>query len=238
MSELQTDLSSPRGAFGRLVGRVFPKTPDFYGLLKAQSEQAVRGMETLVEYMSDGSTTLARAVKRLESESDEMRDRSMAALNSAFSTPMDREDLYRAIATLDHLLGYAKSTVREMEVLHVDPDRHTRAMAEKLLQGAQALDTGYGLLAEQTSEAEQYAQAARSAERDIEKHYRKALSDLFDVESQMKSLGKIDGPSGPATLAQVIDIFKRREIYRHLSNAGDRVAHAGESLHDIIVKLV
>jgi uncharacterized protein Yka (UPF0111/DUF47 family) len=200
MSELQTDLSSPRGAFGRLVGRVFPKTPDFYGLLKAQSEQAVRGMETLVEYMSDGSTTLARAVKRLESESDEMRDRSMAALNSAFSTPMDREDLYRAIATLDHLLGYAKSTVREMEVLHVDPDRHTRAMAEKL--------------------------------------YRKALSDLFDVESQMKSLGKIDGPSGPATLAQVIDIFKRREIYRHLSNAGDRVAHAGESLHDIIVKLV
>lgn len=54
----------------------------------------------------------------------------------------------------------------------------------------------------------------------------------------MKSLGKIDGPSGPATLAQVIDIFKRREIYRHLSNAGDRVAHAGESLQPIIVKLV
>lgn len=238
MTELQTDLSSPRGAFGRLVGRVFPKTPDFYGLLKAQSEQAVRGMEALVDYMSVGSSSLAKAVKQLESESDEMRDRSMAALNSAFSTPMDREDLYRAIATLDHLLGYAKSTVREMEILHVVPDRHTKAMAEKLLEGAQALDAGYGLLGEKTAEAEPFAQAARSSERAIEKLYRKALTDLFDVESEMQRLGAIDGPSGPATLAQVIDIFKRREIYRHLSNAGDRVAHAGESLHDIIVKLV
>ncbi len=238
MSELQTDLSSPQGMFGRLVGRVFPKTPDFFGLLKDQSEQAVRGMEALVEYMGEGTRTLGKAVKRLESESDEMRDRSMEALNSAFSTPMDREDLFRAISTLDHLLGYAKSTVREMEVLRVSPDQHTLLMAEKLLEGTRALDEGYGLLAKETAAAESFAQAARSSERDIEKLYRKALSNLFDVESQMKELGQIDGPSGPATLAQVVDIFKRREIYRHLSNAGDRVAHAGESLHDIIVKLV
>jgi hypothetical protein len=35
-----------------------------------------------------------------------------------------------------------------------------------------------------------------------------------------------------------MEVFKRREIYRHLSNAGDRVAHAGECLHDIVVKMV
>lgn len=54
----------------------------------------------------------------------------------------------------------------------------------------------------------------------------------------MKELGKMDGPTGPAALAQVVELFKRREIYRHLSNAGDRIAHAGDSLHDIVVKMV
>ena len=35
----------------------------------------------------------------------------------------------------------------------------------------------------------------------------------------------------------VIDIFKHREVYRHLSNASDRLARAGEVLHDIVVKI-
>ncbi|MFZ2503003.1 MAG: DUF47 family protein [Nocardioides sp.] len=229
---------APVGPIGRLIARVFPKTPDFYSLLAAQSGQAVLGMEALVEYMQDGSRATGKAVKLLESQSDDMRDQSMAALNSAFSTPMDREDLYRAIATLDHLLGYAKSTVREMEVLGVSPDQYTLLMAEQLLVGARHIHQGYEVLSTNTAEAEPYAQSARSAEREIEKLYRKALKELFDVEKEMAALGTIDGPSGPATLGHVVDIFKRREIYRHLSNAGDRVAHAGDALHDIVVKLV
>jgi uncharacterized protein Yka (UPF0111/DUF47 family) len=31
-------------------------------------------------------------------------------------------------------------------------------------------------------------------------------------------------------------MFKRREIYRHLSNAADRMAHCANTLHDIVVK--
>ena len=33
------------------------------------------------------------------------------------------------------------------------------------------------------------------------------------------------------------EIMKRREVYRHLSNGADRLAHAGQTLHDIIVKI-
>jgi len=32
-------------------------------------------------------------------------------------------------------------------------------------------------------------------------------------------------------------MFKRREIYRHLSNAADRMAHSANTLHDIVVKM-
>ena len=39
------------------------------------------------------------------------------------------------------------------------------------------------------------------------------------------------------SVAFVVEILKRREIYRHLSNAADRVVVAGEVLHDIVVKV-
>lgn len=234
----EAESNSKASGLSALVGRIFPKTPDFFSLLQDQSAQAVRGFEALVEYMGDGSKKLGKAVKAVEAESDEIRDRSMEALNSAFSTPMDREDLYRAIATLDHLLGYAKSTVREMEVLGVTPDEHSQAMAAELLAGVTALDQGYAILASETAKAEGFAQAARTSERAIEKLYRKAISDLFDVEKDLKTMDKLDGPTGPTALVTVVDMFKRREIYRHLSNAGDRVARAGEALHDIVVKMV
>lgn len=62
------------------------------------------------------------------------------------------------------------------------------------------------------------AGTARRAERRVEKLYRKALVDLFQGE-------------------EYINMFKRREIYRHLSNAVDRMAHSANTLHDIIVKM-
>ena len=34
-----------------------------------------------------------------------------------------------------------------------------------------------------------------------------------------------------------IHMFKRREIYRHLSNAADRMANCANTLHDIVVKM-
>jgi hypothetical protein len=32
-------------------------------------------------------------------------------------------------------------------------------------------------------------------------------------------------------------MFKRREVYRHMSNAADRLEHAAGVLHDIVVQI-
>jgi PiT family inorganic phosphate transporter len=39
-------------------------------------------------------------------------------------------------------------------------------------------------------------------------------------------------------LQEVVHMFRRREVYRHLSNAADRVALAGGHLHDSVVKAI
>jgi uncharacterized protein Yka (UPF0111/DUF47 family) len=240
--------------FSRLVDRVFPRMPDFYGLVNEQCDLAVEVMTEFVAFMSSGDWDKAQRVRDLEKQGDELKARNIDVLNKAFSTPMDREDLYRAIVTLDHIVNYAKTTVREMELLEVQPDNYMLEMAELLQQGALALQRGFRKLSTDPASAEVDADAARKAERSTEKIYRKALAELLDLEHYIKThddkhraaIALIEGLLEPlgqhsepvaVAFAFVVDTFKRREIYRHLSNAADRLAHTGEVLHDIVVKI-
>jgi hypothetical protein len=139
-------------------------------------------------------------------------------LNEAFSTPIDREDLHRAIMHLDEITNYCKTTVNEMNVLGLGTDKHCLEMAMHIKMGTDALAMGFNRLATDPKSAAADADAARKCERKCEKAYRRAIAELFQGDDY-------------------INMFKRREIYRHLSNAADRVAAAGNTLHDIVVKI-
>ncbi|MBL8929766.1 MAG: DUF47 family protein [Kineosporiaceae bacterium] len=229
---------SEGNALGKVISRVFPRMPNFFQLLNDQCDLAVKSGEALVQFMTTGAEADALRVREIEHEADTIKDRNMDVLNKAFSTPMDREELYRAISSIDHVINYAKTTVREMEVLGVAPDSYTLEFAERLLDGNLALQQGYRLLETDPGAAEASAAAARKAERNCEKAYRRALAELFDVEADVARLEASGGPTGGKALAQVMDVMKKREVYRHLSNAADRTARAGDVLHDIVVKMV
>lgn len=221
----------------RLVDRVFPRMPDFYSLLNEQCDLAVEAMDVFVQFMEKGDQALAKQVRSLEKRGDELKARNTDILSKSFSTPMDREDIYRAIASIDHIVNYAKTTTREIEVLKVEPDKYMLELAVLLKEGADALQRGYRKLSTNPNQADEDAQAARKAERSSEKVYRRALGELFQDESYIAQLESQDTDTKVAAVHLVIEIFKHREIYRHLSNASDRLARAGEVLHDIVVKI-
>lgn len=230
-------MSGGNSVVSRLVDRVFPVMPDFYGLVNEQCDLAVAAMDTFVEFMENGSEDNALRVREMEKRGDELKARNLDVLNKAFATPMDREDLYRAITSIDHIVNYAKTTVREMEALSVAPDKYTLELAVFLKQGAEALQRGYKKLSQNPAQAEEDAQAARKAERNTEKVYRRALAELFQADAYVQMLDSKEEHAEAKAMNFVIEMFKRREIYRHLSNAGDRLARAGEALHDIVVKI-
>jgi len=221
----------------RLVDRVFPRMPDFYALLNEQCDLVVEAMEVFVQFMECGNEDLAKQVRALEKRGDELKARNTDILNRSFSTPMDREDIYRAIASIDHIVNYAKTTTREIEVLKVAPDKYMLELSVLLKEGAHAIQRGYRKLSEHPHQAEEDSQAARKAERRTEKVYRRALADLFAEETYIAKLSSDEMDTRVAAVKLVLDIFKRREVYRHLSNASDRLARAGEVLHDIVVKI-
>ena len=81
------------------------------------------------------------------------------------------------------------------------------------------------------------AAAARKAERNTEKVYRVALSELFRADDHIAALRQ-EAPGAQAeAFIHIMTVLKRREIYRHLSNSADRLEHAAGILHDIIVQI-
>lgn len=204
--------------FQRLFERVFPKMPDFFSLLTEQCQQVTHSTGLLVEFMETGDPATGQMIRQDEHEADRVKVRNLHTLNEAFSTPIDREDLYRAIIDLDEIVNYCKTTVSEMEVLQLAPDKHCLEMAMHIKLGTDALAQGYARLAKEPNAAAADADAACKAERRVEKAYRRSIAELFVGDDY-------------------IHMFKRREIYRHLSNAADRMANCANTLHDIVVKM-
>jgi len=214
---MSTEAATP-SLLARLLGRVFPKMPDFFGMLTEQCRQVCKTTGLLVEFMETANHEIGKQIRKDEHEADRVKIHNLHTLNEAFSTPIDREDLYRAIMDLDEIVNYCKTTVSEMEVLGLQPDKHCLEMAMHIKLGSDALLQGFGRLATAPGEAANDADAARKAERRVEKAYRRAIADLFQGDNY-------------------IHMFKQREIYRHLANAADRMAHCANTLHDIVVKM-
>ncbi len=229
-------MSTRESPWGRLWGHLFPRMPDFYGLLGEQCDVLVKAMDAMLGFMTTGDTDMAREVRRLEKIGDQLKARNIDILNRSFSTTFDREDIYMAIVRIDHVLNYAKTTMREMELLEVTGDRYTLAMARQLKAGAVALQSGFQHLKSQPLAGESDARAARKTERRVEKIYREALVEMFQGERYRTLMSENTPLDTHECMDFVVSSMKRREVYRHLSNASDRLAHAADLLHDIIVK--
>lgn len=201
-----------------ILDRVFPKVPDFFQMLTEQANKVTHTVDLLVEYMERGDPMLADELKQNVHEADLIKVRNLHELNDAFSTPIDREDIYRAIMALDDIVMYCKTTVHEMDVLSVKPDEFMRDISHCIKEGVDALSKGFAKLGTEPATAAQDANVARQAERHAEKLYRAALPILFEG-------------------TDYINMFKRREIYRHLTNAAQHMALCANRLHDIVVKI-
>jgi len=215
---MNTTLIASKTLLARILDRVFPKIPDFFHMLTEQNIKVAHTVNLLVEYMEHGDPGVAEQLKKNVQEADIIKVRNLHELNDAFSTPIDREDIYRAIMSLDEIVMYCKTTVHEMDVLDVKPDGFMRDISHCIKEGVDALANGFAKLGTTPATAALDADVARHAERQAETLYRTALPILFEG-------------------TDYINMFKRREIYRHLTNAAEHMALCANRLHDIVVKI-
>jgi predicted phosphate transport protein (TIGR00153 family) len=208
--------------FSRFL-RIFQKRKDpFFDLLIQQSEKTLQGITALESFMKNPDIALAKEVEKAEGEADEVRRILIQELNQSFVTPIDREDIFALSRAVDDILDYGNTTVSEMLTLEVKPNDYLVSMVITLKEATSEINLAILQLKNHPREILRHASRAKKLENEVELIYHKALSKLF---------------VGARNINEVLYILKLREIYRHLSNAADRVDGAGNALSDIAVKI-
>jgi uncharacterized protein len=210
--------SAPLSIFQRLF-----KKPEnvFIKLIIQQAVLTLEGLNALNSYMENQGQPAAAQLTAREKEADEVRRILINEINNTFITPFDREDIFTLSRTIDDVLDYAYSTVTEMELFKVKPTPYMQTMAKLLRDAANELMLAVMRMQQHGGVASDHVRTAKSLENKIEEVYRVALADLFMDVNDVK---------------QVVKVMKLREVYRHLSNAGDRVDEAANVIADIVVK--
>ncbi|MHA2428422.1 MAG: DUF47 domain-containing protein [Candidatus Hermodarchaeia archaeon] len=199
-----------------------PKKDVFQKLIQEQASLTLEGLDLLKKYMDAQEHEVAEELTMKEKEADEVRRILIDELNRTFVTPFDREDIFALSRTIDDVLDYAYSTVSEMEILNVTPTSFMQRIASLLRDAAYEIHLAVQRLDEHPAVAIDHAQRAKALENRVEGVYREAVADLF---------------SGPEDVHHVVAMLKRREVYRHLSNAADRGDEAANVISDIVVKM-
>jgi uncharacterized protein Yka (UPF0111/DUF47 family) len=161
---------------------LLPAAPDDVGLLVAQGELTVSGMNAFDQWSHVAGEDRALAVRSAQHDAHHARRELLTALQAALSTPVDQEELYVLSERIDRVLTRATDALREAEVLGYAPDSHTASMAERLAEGTRALVSGFGLLRKAREEAGRLADAASDAVHHVERDYREAMAGLLGAD--------------------------------------------------------
>ncbi len=198
------------------------RSSNFLQLLGQQADKTREGLEALESFVKTKDNAQARRVEQIEKEADELRRILIDDLNRSFVTPIDREDLFALSRTIDDVLDYGYSTVDELVMFGVDPTELMGKMVSILREAAEELHLGVLQLRDRPQVALAHATRAKKLETRAESLYREGIFELFQQ---------------PKTVEDVMAMLKKREIYRHLSNAADRGDEAANIISDIVVKM-
>ncbi len=186
-------------------------------MLRQQAEKTEEGLNALVRFSNEPTPENGERVNKLEEEADEIRRVLVEDLNRTFVTPIDREDIAALSAAVDDVIDYAKTTVEEATLFNLEPDETMKEMVGILYEATKHVTYGVRHMKSSPHTCEEHVIRAKKAENKIERLYRRGLAKLFETQD-------------------VIKILKSREIYRHLSNAADRIVGAANVIANILVK--
>jgi uncharacterized protein len=193
-----------------------PEMPDVIGMLGRQLDLTGEGVDALVEW-ARGDESKAVVIRSLEHRADEHKREVERALTTAFTTPLEPEDLYMLSRGIDWILNLSKDLVRESEVMQCPPDPPLAAMCERLAEAVHDLADAVHLLGQRSGVATEKANEAIRAQRQLEKVYRDAMAALLDVDD-------------------LREVMSRRELYRRVSRIGEVVIDVAERVWYAVVK--
>ena len=192
----------------------------FVELLSKQADLTVKALRVLEKFGGavDGNTELVEQLKDIEREGDAARRVLIDELLHTYATPFDREDLFGLSRAIDDILDAANETAVELAMYRIGPPEGLNEIVKVLVEGARHISAAVGELLDHPGVAAEHAVRAKRSENRIDSLYHQAVGRLFDSDAEMNQ------------------ILKSREIYRHLKNSADRIDRAADEISVIVIK--
>jgi uncharacterized protein Yka (UPF0111/DUF47 family) len=186
-------------------------------MLGDQTAVTVEGLDALVAWAA-GERAAVERLRECEHRADDVKHDLWRALTTAFTTPIEPEDLFELSRGLDRVLNSVKNAVREADVMETDPDAAMGEMAAELAAGVRDVADAVAGLGRDTIEATTEAanRAAKSQSR-LEKVYRQAMSALIASDD-------------------LREVAAKRELYRRLARASDDLRDVAERVWYAVLK--
>lgn len=193
-----------------------PEQPDVLAMLRRQLDATREAVDALAAW-ARGDASQAERIRALEHRGDQHKRELERALTTAFTTPLEPEDLYTLSRGVDWILNLSKDLVRESEVMACPPDPPLAEMCSRLAESVRLLGEAVELLGTRSPEATAKANEALRAQRQIEKVYREAMAALVGVDD-------------------LREVMSRRELYRRVARIGEAVVEVAERVWYAVVK--
>ena len=200
---------------------LMPREDEYFVLFSQMTEKIQQASNTLVEMMQSerGSfESVARRVKDIEHECDELTHRITVKLNKSFITPFDREDIFALIVALDDVCDYIDAGARAILMYDIkEISEHVKHFAKVIQSLAMEINSAVSMLSKPDG-LNQHIVEIHRLENEADDVYFRAIGELFQKETD------------PMT------VIKLKELYEILENATDRCESVANIVESIILK--
>ncbi len=198
------------------------KEADFYNSFVQGAEFALKSATMLHDLMKDGhfSENEFLAIKRLEQDADNLMHSISEALNVAFITPIDRDDIHKIANETDDIVDSFESVANHLWMMRVT--KITAPMMEMANLGVEACKKLLELMSElrggkRNSKLYELVVDVNRIEEMGDRCYKDAVRELFTSEKDP------------------IELIKRQKIYDELENALDDCEDVANLVEGIII---
>jgi hypothetical protein len=205
--------------------RFLPEEVNFFEFFDKHVVLIVSASEIFLETVSSDQIVINKElnpIKKIEHDADDIVHRCLNALHRTFITPIDRDDIYNLISTMDDVLDSINSAYNCILIYQIkESTPELKQLAKLVHESALKVETLVTLLKNLNPEtASEICVEIHRLENEADDLTHKALAALFDNEKDAKN------------------IIKWKEIYETLEDATDRCEDVADVVQEIILESV
>jgi len=200
--------------------RLVPKGHDYFGAFSELAANVETAANLLGHFLDELPNGRSRAREILEHEhiGDKLVHDVVHRLNHSFITPIDREDIYELVTTMDEVLDHIEAAADAIILYRIEaPTEQVRRQADVVAKAATMMRMAIDDL-EAREKVRTCVIEINRLENDGDRIVRDAIAGLFDGDM-------------PCT-----DVIKWKDIYELLETAIDDCEHVANIIESIVLK--